>query len=191
MPELELLSYYKKMCERNIILDFQGAMSQDMLVGMAELIKNKSTGDTAQSFLVKKVFSVFIEMAQNIAHYSAERVFLGDNAYDDGVGAGIIVVSEIDNIFTITSGNLVKNNSVDSITGHCDTINRMDREELKQFYKRQIKSSRQNGTRGAGVGLIDMARRSGNTIQYQVTPVDELHSFLVLSVKIQEEKKNG
>lgn len=191
MLELELLSYYKKMCERNIILDFQGAMSQDMLVGMAELIKNKSSANTDKSFLTKKVFSVFIEMAQNIALYSVDRVDLGDNSYENGVGTGIIVVAEKENIFTITSGNLVRRADESSITQHIDRINQMDREELKQFYKQRIKSARQSGRRGAGVGFIDMARRSGNEIQYQVTPVDDLNSFLVFSVKVQEENNNG
>ncbi len=191
MPELELLKYYKKMCERNIVLDFQGAMSQDMLVGMAELIRNKTSLETTKTSVIKKVFSVFIEMAQNIALYSAERVQFNGSPGSDGVGAGIIVVTETEKIYTITSGNLVAKAAIPKITELCNTINTMDKEELKQFYKKQIKSAREHGRRGAGVGLIDMARKSGNLIQYKVTPVDDLNSFLVLSVRIQEEKKNG
>lgn len=191
MAELELLEYYKKMCERNIVLDFQGAMSQDMLVGMAELIKNKSPREVKKTSIIKKVFSVFIEMAQNIALYSSERVHLSDNPSDYGVGAGIIVVTEANRLFTVTSGNLVEQKVIQKITEHCSQINGMDRDELKQFYKKQIKSTREKGKKGAGVGLIDIARRSGNPIQYKVTPVDNMNSFLVLSVKIQEESKNG
>jgi hypothetical protein len=192
MAELELLEYYKKMCERNIVLDFQGAISQDMVVGMAELLKNKSSQDFGRSSNVKKLFSVFIEMAQNIAIYSAERVYLDD--YHGDVGAGIIVVTEENNNYTVTSGNLVKNNSIGKIIEHCQTINRMEKGELRKFYKSQIKSSRERGKKGAGVGLIDIARKSGNTIRYGVTQVDDINSFLVLSVKIhkdQEDSDNG
>ncbi|MCP4156171.1 MAG: hypothetical protein GY757_51095 [bacterium] len=185
MPELELLEYYKKMCERNIVLDFQGAISQDMLVGMAELIKNKFSQKLDSTIVAKKIFSVFVEMAQNIAFYSAERVVL-DNHHPD-VGAGVIVVTEKSGLYTITSGNLVKNESIDGIISHCDVINKMDREELKQFYKIKIKSTRQNGKKGGGIGLIDIVRKSGNPLVYKVTPVDNQHSFLVLSVKIQED----
>ncbi|MCP5050498.1 MAG: hypothetical protein GY940_25260 [bacterium] len=191
MAELELLEYYKKMCERHIVLDFQGAMSQDMLVGMAELIKNKSVHDSQRTSTVKKVFAVFIEMAQNIAHYSSERVHMSGNPSGNGVGAGIIVVTEAENIFTITSGNMVKTNLTPAIIKHCQTINQMDKEELKQFYKQQIKGARETGKRGAGVGLIDIARKSGDSIKYQVDSLDDEHSFLVLSVKINEEIKNG
>jgi hypothetical protein len=190
MPELELLEYYKKMCERNIVLDFQGAMSQDMLVGMAELIKLKNVGTTKNPSLIKKVFSVFVEMAQNIAHYSTERVYLDGNPCDSGIGAGIIVVMETNKHFTVTSGNLVANETIPNILAHCEIINKMDKEELKFFYKKQIKATREKWKRGAGVGLIDMARKSGNPIQYRVTPVDYLNSFLVLSIKIQEDNYN-
>ena len=131
-------------------------------------------------------------MAQNIASYSTERVYL-DNRHGD-VGAGIIVVTEEDKIYTITSGNLVKKKSLPNIIRHCRHINRMDKEELKQFYKSRIKRSREKGKKGAGIGLIDIARKSGNPIQYKATSLDSVHSFFVLSVKIQqgqEDTNNG
>lgn len=189
MPELELLEYYKKMCERNIILDFQGAISQEMLVGMAELIKHKFSQELGRGGAVKKIFSVFIEMAQNIAHYSAERVHLDNHTND--IGAGIIVVTEENRSYIITSGNLVDNGAIQDVTAHCDNINSMDQNTLKQFYKKQIKSSREEGKKGASIGLIDIARKTGNPIRYKVNPIDESNSFLVLSVKIQEEKHNA
>ena len=189
MAELELLKYYKKMCERNIVLDFQGAISQDMVAGMAELLKNKFSQEFGRTNIVKKLFSIFIEMAQNIAIYSAERVYLDDRHGD--VGAGIIVVTEENNNYTITSGNLVKENSISKIIEHCQRINRMEKGELRQFYKAQIKSSRKRGKKGAGVGLIDIARKSGNAIRYGVTQVDDINSFLVLSVKIQKDQEDS
>lgn len=189
MPELELLEYYKKMSERHIILDFQGAISQEMLVGMAELIKHKFSQELGDVGAVKKIFSVFIEMAQNIAHYSAERVHLDNHPTD--VGAGIIVVTEESKNYIITSGNLVGNGTIGEVTTHCDTINSMDQLKLKQFYKRQIKACREEGKKGASIGLIDIARKTGNPIRYKVTPIDDINSFLVLSVKIQEEKHNA
>ncbi len=193
MPELELLEYYKKMCERNIVLDFQGAISQDMLVGMAEMIKNKFAQELGRSAVVKKIFSIFVEMAQNIALYSSERVKLDNQEAD--VGAGIIVVTEENKVFNITSGNLVDSEKIPNLTKHCDNINGMNHEELKLFYKKQIKSSREKGKKGGNIGLIDIARKSGNPISYGVTPVNKKRSFLVLSVKLsaksQEDKENG
>lgn len=188
MLELELLEYYKKMCERNIVLAFQGALSQDILVGIAETIKSKFTNQLLKPNLVKKIFAVFIEMAQNIAYYSAERIKMENNSE---VGAGIILVTEKNKAFTITSGNLVDKNKIMEIISHCNKINSLNSVELKDFYKTQIKSARVEGKKGGGIGLIDIARRSGNPITYGATPVDNINSFLVLSVKIEEDLNNG
>jgi len=189
MAELELLEYYKKMCERNIVLDFQGAISQDMLVGMAELIKTKFSRELGKVDTVKKIFSIFIEMAQNIALYSAERVLLDSS--DSDVGAGIIVVTEKNRNFTITSGNLVSKDKVHYVIELCQRVNLMSNQELKQFYKHRIKTFRGEGKKGAGVGLIDIARKSGLPIDYTITPVNDRNFFLVLSVKIQEVQNDG
>ena len=69
MRELELLEHYRRMRESNIMLDFQGAISQDILVEMVELIKNKFSRAGGRSNIAKKIFPVFIEMAQNILRY--------------------------------------------------------------------------------------------------------------------------
>jgi hypothetical protein len=189
MPKSELWDYYKNMRKRNVVLDFQGAISQDMLVGMAELVKHKFAQESKRADIVKKMFSIFIEMAQNIAYYSAERILLDNHPTD--AGAGIIVITENNKTYTITSGNLVDKESIPGIIKHCETINNMDKEALKRFYKKQIRSSREKGKKGGGIGLIDIVRKSGNPIYYNVTPIDDTNSFLVLSVKIQEEKGNG
>ena len=189
MPDLELLEYYKKMRKRNIVLDFQGAISHDMLVGMAELVKDKFTQDSRRGDIVKKIFSVFIEMAQNIAQYSTERVPLDNHPSD--AGAGIIVVTANNKTYTITSGNLANKQSIPGIVKHCEAINNMEKEALKRFYKKQIKSSRETGKKGGGIGLIDIVRKSGNPVHYEAIPVDNINTFFVLSVKIQEEKEDG
>ena len=177
------------MCERNIILDFQGAISQDMLVGMAELLKNKSSLDNNSPF-AKKLFSIFVEMAQNIAFYSAERVRIKNQKSSQEVGAGIIVVTEENKCYTITSGNLINQMNIPNLTEHCQKINNLDKDSLKLLFKDKIKSSRKAGEKGAGVGLIDVVRKSGHPIQFGITPVDNINSFLVLSVKLKEGTPN-
>jgi hypothetical protein len=60
----------------------------------------------------------------------------------------------------------------------------MDGEELKQFYKDRIKLPRIDGRQGGRVGLIDIARKAGGPLTYQVFPVDDANSFFTLSVEI-------
>jgi hypothetical protein len=42
----------------------------------------------------------------------------------------------------------------------------------------------QSDTGGAGLGLIDMARKSGEKIDYSFDNIDEIHCFYSLQIKI-------
>jgi len=184
MDKLKLFEYYNKMCNENIVLDFQGVMSQDLLVGMAEMIKNKFTQKFGKTLIVKKMFSVFIELAQNIAYYSYERVELEKGK--EKVGAGIIVVTEQDTYYTITSGNKIENVNAKKVVDQCEFLNKLNEAELKAHYKETLRAPRPEGKKGGGVGFVEILRKSKSKLEYRITPIDEKHSFLVLSVKIKE-----
>ncbi len=184
MDKLKLFEYYNKMCNQNIVLDFQGVISQDLLVGMAEMIKNKFTQKFGKTTMVKKMFSVFIELAQNIAYYSFERVELEKGK--EKVGAGIIVVTEQDTYYTITSGNKIEKDKAMAVVKQCEHLNRLNEDELKVYYKGKLREPRPEGKKGGGVGLVEILRKAKSKIEYKVTPINDIESFLVLSVKIEE-----
>jgi len=184
MDKLKLFEYYNKMCDQNIVLDFQGVMSQDLLVGMAEMIKNKFTQKFGKTIIVKKMFSVFVELAQNIAYYSTERVELEKDK--EKIGAGIIVVTQQNDHYTITSGNKIENQNAQKVSEKCEYLNKLNEEELKAVYKETLRAPRPEGKKGGGVGLMDILRKSKSKIEYMITPIDDKESFLVLSVKIKE-----
>ena len=180
---LNLVEWYKNMVKRDVLIDFLGAVSHDMMVGMAEMIRHKLSRDFWDTKVVKKIFCIFIELAQNIAFYSVERVSLDE---DRDIGVGIIIAGEKDKTFTITSGNMVTKQMVSTLVKHCDLINGMDGEELKQFYKDRLKLPRVDGKQGGRVGLIDIVRKAGNPIRYQVFPIDDTNAFFVLTVNVRD-----
>ena len=56
------------------------------------------------------------------------------------------------------------------------------------MYKRQIKDGRLSEKGGAGLGLIDIARKTGETLNYQFLPLDEDNYFFILKVEINAKK---
>lgn len=181
----QLPRFYDRLKERRIMLDFHGAVLQDVMGGMAEMIHHKLSSDGWRPAVIKKVFCVFVELAQNVSFYSAERVY-SDIEHRD-VGAGAVLVGENKEGVTILTGNLVEKQRVSTLLKHCETINNMNAEELKQFYKERIKLPRVKGRQGGRVGLIDISRKAMNPILSKVVPINPVHSFLVLSVTINNE----
>jgi hypothetical protein len=83
---------------------------------------------------------------------------------------------------TLSSGNLIEGYKIEGLSERCEYINKLAPEELRDYYIKQRR--RPTGGVGANIGLIDMARRSGNPLEYQVVKIDDEFSFFALSIKV-------
>ena len=128
----------------------------------------------------KKVFKVFIELAQNIAQYSAEKNIIGDYI---GAGVGSLVIVEYPDYFQIVTGNVIKNENLGPVIDKCELINTLDKEGLRKLKRKQLKQN--DATRsGADIGLIQLAITSDNPLDIEVRPIDKKFSFFTIRVKI-------
>ena len=182
-----IYKYYKDMEDQDIIIALNGIMSNSILVRIVELIKNKLGQEYEHQRTIKKVFSIFVEFVQNILHHSVDRV-IADNA-KESAGKGIIILSQNAEYYTISSGNLVENNVLENVIHKCIKINELSKDELKKYYKLELKKPREEGKTGGGIGLIDIARKANNKLEYSSNKVNDVHSFLTLSVRIKKEDK--
>ncbi len=169
--------------EQNIVLSFKGEISNNTLISLAEMFKRMfSFGYNGQK-TVKKVFSIFIELAQNIYLYSAKRAVVDNKE----VGIGIIVIEKNKNCYRIKSGNLIANAAISQLADKISHINSLEKDKLKDFYNQQLKSPREKGKTGGGVGLITIVRKSGNPLGILLDTIDADQTFIELSAKVDEE----
>lgn len=183
MNTYRLFEHYKMMEEQNIVLSFKGEISNNTLISLAEMFKRMfSFSDNGQK-TVKKVFSIFIELAQNIYLYSAKRAVIDNKE----VGVGIIVIEKNKNFYRIKSGNLIANSVIPPLTDRISRINSLEKDKLKELYNQQLKSPREPGKTGGGVGLITIVRKSGNPLGVILDRIDKDQTFVELSAKVDEE----
>ncbi len=190
MDVFDLLNYRQSINEKKIILSFEGRMSQEILRNLVETLKEKllhdkddlSEGDKSQ-YVVKRVFSIFIELAQNIQLHSAEQDFSDTKSK----GSGIIVIRELESYFTLSSGNLCAQEDANKLKEYCEYINQLDAAELKKLYKRRLKEPKKENVRMGGMGLLDIARKSSNQIEFEMRPIEDEQVFSVLTIRIDKE----
>lgn len=65
-------------------------------------------------------------------------------------------------------------------------LNTMDRSQLKQLFLAGLQRAGDSRSRGAGLGLIEMARRSGSQLGYLVRGLGPAHDLFVLVVRLGE-----
>lgn len=184
--KFDIFEDYRRMREEDVILSLKGMISQNILAGLVEMIKEKCIPDCGQKRIVKKMYAIFIEMVQNIIHHSADKITSEKDKKN--IGMGIIFLREINDHYVITTGNLTDNTKVTGIRTLLDTVNDMEKEEVRRLYKQKLRAPKEEGKIEPGVALVNIIRKSGNSIIYDINSIDQYHSFLTLSAKIAKEE---
>ena len=191
MNTLDLLSYRKMIIENKIIFSFEGKMSQKTLIALVEALKEKLMGQNDPSekthYLVRKIYAIYVEFAQNIQNHSHEKVLLDQQE----VGTGIIVIREDEKCYTIASGNSMLKSDAEKLKGYSNILNNLGVDDLKRMYKEKLRMTRKEGVRGAGIGLIDIIRKSRNPLQLEMYETGEKTMFVTLSAELAKSELDG
>lgn len=179
---MELYSYYQEMQKQGTILYFNGPVSQTVVEGIAELLRDKLRADETGLGSVQRVFAVLVEQMQNIVRYSDERLE-SNTGWEGEIAFGTLMVGhEDDGSYYIACGNRVKAAEGEEIARRIDCLQEMDKDELKAYYKECRKKKKADSLKGAGLGFIDMARKSSRPLEYSITPMDGENSFFMMKV---------
>ncbi|MDX2306371.1 MAG: SiaB family protein kinase [Microscillaceae bacterium] len=172
---------HKVMVTRNLILVYEGEFTQEITKSVLAMAERNMDAIGEDSTIKRKVFNVMVECLQNIVKHSDE---IDDINYANKNSA-IFMIGKQEDKYIITSGNPVTNEKVQDLQGKLEYINSLDKEGLKQFYKDKIKNSKGLTKKGgAGLGFIDMARKSGQKLQFDFEPINESISFFSLKTII-------
>lgn len=172
---------HRTMMTRKLILVYEGEFTQEITKSVLAMAERNMDAIGEDSGIKRKVFNVMVECLQNIVKHS-------DELQDGGKAiqhAAVFMIGKDDDKYLITSGNPVQNDKVEMLNGKLDHINSLDKEGLKNYYKEVIKSNKGLSEKGgAGLGFIDMARKSGQKLQFDFEPMNSEFSFFSLKTVI-------
>jgi len=176
-------SYLPDQLKNNIILFYKGNVDSDVINHILDTVEDKMIQVNDQSRLRKKVYNVLVESLQNLYHHV--DVPLNNGKSDDcKSNFGIFILSKLDDAFRISTGNFIHHDRIPVIKGKIDKINSLSEEELKEFYKFVLNNQKFSEKGGGGLGLIDMARKSGNKLDYKFFKYSDDFEFFNLTVVI-------
>ena len=175
-----VLKFHNTMISENLTLVYEGEVTQAITKAFAAMAEGNIQGSDQGLAVKKRVYHVMVECLQNITKH-ADDMETGAPEYP---GSGIFLVSEDPHSFTITTGNVIANERIKSILDVLEQVNLLDRESLKALYKKQIKESRLSVKGGAGLGFIDIAKKTGNGLVYHFEPLNDITSFFILKTTI-------
>jgi hypothetical protein len=172
---------YDEMMENGFSLVYLGDFSHEitkMFTAMAESDMEKHSEERS---VQRKVYHVMVETLQNMNKHS-------DEIKDRNVGNGLFIIGKkFDTYYVITSNRVAKKHK-DKLEQSLISVNNASLEELKEMYKKQIKEGKISDKGGAGLGLIDIARKTGEPLNFQFLQLDDEYYFFILKVEINAKK---
>jgi hypothetical protein len=121
-----------------------------------------------------------VECLQNISKHADD---FGSNDYMFS-GRGIFLVAKGKDDYTVTTGNAVDNIKIPDLKKLLEQVNQLEKDELTELYKKQIKEGRLSDKGGAGLGFIDIKRKTGKNLEYHFLAINEQTSFFLLTSTI-------
>lgn len=175
-------SYYKNMQLNNIIFVYQGEVTADLVSSILQMMENKLDGDGEDKKIKKKVFNVMVECLQNVYHHlDTLEVTSGDEINDR---TALLMIGKEENDYYVITGNHILNDRVGSVKERLESVNSCNKQELKQLYQSILNEGTLSEKGTAGLGMIDIARKSGQKLGYDFHPVNDVYSFFSLEAKV-------
>lgn len=178
---MDLISAIRdQMMKDNLVFVYRGVVTEDNSVGLLTLLEKEMENSEFGFAGRKRLFMFVLESLQNVSKHS-DREYYGKMS--------IVLYSGHNNGYTVTTGNTVTSRQAHDLRKRLSEINNLAPEQVKTYYRQMLLNSEFTKKGGAGLGLIEMARKTGNKIDYDFIPIDKDYAYFVLSKTVDEEGK--
>lgn len=174
----EIDNWYKKVTSGEIIYLFKGEVTDQLIAQSLDTIE-RQLEDTPLP-IRKKIYNVLVECLQNLYHHSATTPIVKDSEFCGKLG--ICLLAKQDEHYHVVTGNYVIPRQQAFLTKHLDKINSLDKDGQKEMYKEILDNQTFSEKGGGGLGMVDIARKSGSKLNYTFINCTDDYNFFTLDV---------
>ncbi len=181
--EFDAIQWHDSLINNNTIHSYRGTVDSDVVGKILEDTENKLLEKEKNRKIRKRCYNVLVEAIQNLYHH-AECV---PSAIEKKFGKNFAVfafTSPDQDTYKVSLGNYIKAFSIRRLKERMDQINHLSKDELKILYKLILNNDEFSEKGGGGLGIIDMARRTGNKLEYGFHKYNEEYYFFSLEIVI-------
>ncbi|MCC6074478.1 biofilm regulation protein kinase SiaB [Pseudomonas sp. GCM10022188] len=180
MDNYDLLAMREHYNRQRIMLCFNGPISRSLIEEIGNALRNYLAAEQAQPSAAMDVFAVYIEMTQNIRHYATRM-----NYPEQDAAATVSISRDEEGRYVVAAGNLVELDDGRQLVDWIANLAGLDKAQLKAAYKEQLRRPRDDErASGAGLGLLDIARKSSAPLRASLKEQADGRAFLSLRAVI-------
>jgi hypothetical protein len=161
--------------------DFSQALT-DRILSFAESAVESHAESTK---VKKKLYFVMVESLQNVARHSEATPDTPQNS------SSFFIIQSVNQDYYLTSANSIDKKEIDSLREKLDHVNSLDKDALKTYSNEILTQGTFSEKGGAGLGLVEMARKSGNKLAFDFSDINDAISYFYFQLKISSESPEG
>ncbi|MFY0625445.1 MAG: SiaB family protein kinase [Reichenbachiella sp.] len=181
---MDLLKKYKNVYDSNIILMYKGEVTFDLVTSIIETLEERISEIENNRQIKKKFYGAATECIQNLYHHMDEVSDEQNKISTYDSKSGLLMVTARKNFFNIMTGNFIPNGKINQIKGKIDNINALDKEGLKKLYKEILYNGEFSDRGTAGLGFVEIARKTGQKLSYEFHSVNDEYSYFTLQIRV-------
>ncbi len=174
------INKYALVGNETVLFEYEGKVDKEVLLSTLPEIETILDSMDVQRQKKRKIVNIAIETLQNLQLHSFP---IEKNTYNL---PPLFIVAKDDDCITITIGNLIYSDEEAVLADKLQKINSLNDEEIKFLYgvimKQTVVKFSTKG--GAGLGLIDMKKKSGNALDFSFQPLNEEVSYFSLKISV-------
>ena len=164
--------------ENTTLIDYRGSIKYETMGELIHNFKQQAPKMGIPTGIYKRLLLIMIESLENIMKHSEYPQELNDDTMP------VLSIVRNKDQYLIRSSNLLNSRQIPQLKTRIDYLNSLDQQGLKKIYKETITDGIFTKSGGAGLGLIEIAKISGNPIHYEFLPVAQEYVCYIQQVTI-------
>ncbi len=160
-----------KMMKERLMFVYRGVVTNENSVPLIMLLEKEMENSEFGFVGRKRLFMFVLESLQNVSRHQQKK----------HANMSLVVYSKTGNGYTVTTGNVLSTANISDLRVKLENINNLDTKEIRKVYRQMLNASEISNKGGAGLGLIEMAKKTGNKLDFDFVPLDDDYSYFVLS----------
>ena len=167
----------RMMAEHELALAYRDHITEDTVQQLLSITELKLVQSGEEKKLRKRVFNILVECLQNVVNHAAAVETKDEHA-------SLLLIGRHEGDFFIITGNRILSDRISYFEKKVTEINSWEHEDMREIYSTRLGKSEYSEKGGAGLGLIDIYKRSGRKLNYDIQKIDERVSFLSLHITV-------
>ena len=178
---MDVYGYYRFIEDNDVVLLYKGPVNEEVLLSILNLAESRLNELNEVSKIKKRVFNILLECIQNtFLHLEPIEIIKGEDY------TAILVLARTKEAYKIITGNYLSNENAKSLKESLDELSCLDENSLNLKHQKVLTEEGFSKKGGAGLGLIEMFKKSRSEVFYNFKKMNDNYSFYSVQVNIKK-----